>query len=91
MENQHRQISGYRELNQEEIDLMNEAKDLEARFLEFASHVEDTLDRQSMHDQEENKRQGRAKAYRWLSIGRTDIETGTMAFVRAITQPQPKE
>ena len=26
MENQHRQIKGYRELSQEEIDLMNEIK-----------------------------------------------------------------
>lgn len=27
MENQHRQIKGYRELSQEEIDLMNEVKE----------------------------------------------------------------
>lgn len=28
MENQHQQIKGYRDLSQEEIDLMNEAKEL---------------------------------------------------------------
>ena len=90
MDNQHQEITGYRELTQDEIDLINEAKELEAKFLDFASHVEDVLDRQSMHNQEENKRQAEAQAYHWLAIGRTDIETGTMAIVRAITQPQPK-
>lgn len=29
MDNQHKKISGYRDLSQEEIDLMNEAKELE--------------------------------------------------------------
>ena len=30
MENQHKKITGYRDLSQAEIDLMNEVKDLEA-------------------------------------------------------------
>lgn len=32
MDNQHRKIVGYRELNAVEIDLMNEAKSIEAAF-----------------------------------------------------------
>ena len=35
MENQHRQIAGYRELNADEIALMNEAKAIERRFNSF--------------------------------------------------------
>lgn len=37
MENQHRKISGYRELSQEEIDLMNEIK---AKGIELCELVE---------------------------------------------------
>lgn len=44
MENQHRRISGYRELSQEEIDLMNKVKALGASFeevlLEVQAHIE---------------------------------------------------
>ena len=44
MENQHRRISGYRELNQDEIDLMNKVKQLgvtfEAVLLEVLAHIE---------------------------------------------------
>ena len=90
MDNQHQEITGYRELTQDEIDLINEAKELEAKFLDFASYVEDVLDRQSMHNQVECDRQNEAKVHHWLAMGCTDIETGTMAIVRAITKPQPK-
>ena len=44
MENQHRKIIGYRELSQEEIDLMNKVKALGAAFeavlLEVLAHIE---------------------------------------------------
>ena len=39
MENQHRKISGYRELTQEEICLMNEVKDMEASCLALHEQV----------------------------------------------------
>jgi len=39
MENQHRKISGYRELTQEEIDLMNRIKTKGAELLELQSEV----------------------------------------------------
>ena len=48
MENQHRKITGYRELSQEEIDLMNEVKALgaaiEAVELKVRAHVEAQTD-----------------------------------------------
>ena len=71
MENQHKLIKGYRELSQEEIDLMNEVK---AKGVELGALVEklrsvDTLDQ------------------RWVSIGATDLQTGLMALVRSVAQP----
>jgi len=88
MKDQHTKISGYRDLTQDEIDLMNEAKALEASILAFSRKVGDHLNETFLSNQE---RQNRAQAQRWLQIGRDDIETGFMALVRSIAQPQPKE
>lgn len=71
MENQHRQISGYRELTQDEIDLMNEIK---ARGAELGALVAKLRATQGL-DQ------------RWVSIGATDIQTGLMALTRGVARP----
>jgi hypothetical protein len=68
MENQHRMISGYRELSQAEIDTMNELKELEKQVLELVNHM------------------GYAD-HRWTAIGKTHIQQGFMALVRAIARP----
>ena len=91
MDNQHTKISGYRDLNQEEIDLMNEAKQLEAKCLAFRSHVEKKLINKALSKQSEKERYRNAQASRWIAMARTDLETGFMALVRAIAQPQPTE
>ena len=71
MDNQHRQIKGYRELTQEEIDLMNEIKQQGVALGELAAKLRATegLDQ------------------RWVSIGATDLQTGLMALTRAVAQP----
>ncbi len=71
MENQHRQIKGYRELSQEEINLMNEIKSKGAELGELVEklRVTSTLDQ------------------RWVSIGATDLQTGLMALTRSVAQP----
>lgn len=71
MENQHRRIKGYRELSQEEIDLMNEIK---AKGAEMGELVEKLRAADSI-DQ------------RWVSIGATDFQTGLMALTRSVAQP----
>lgn len=71
MENQHKKITGYRELNQSEIDLMNEAKALGN---EFGALIE-----QLQHNPEID--------HRWLAIAKTDLQTGVMALVRCIAKP----
>jgi len=67
----HRQIKGYRELSQVEIDLMNEIK---AKGKELGELV-DKLRRDERLDQ------------RWVSIGATDFQTGLMALTRSIAKP----
>jgi hypothetical protein len=71
VENQHRKISGYRELNQVEIDAMNEVKSKGAELGELVEKLRSNAD----FDQ------------RWVSIGATDLQTGLMALVRSITKP----
>ena len=72
MENQHRKITGYRELSQEEIDAMNNIK----RIAEDVGDMLGTLaNRPDIFDQ------------RWVSIAKTDLQKGFMAAVRAIAQP----
>jgi hypothetical protein len=71
MENQHRKIKGYRELSQEEIDMMNEVK---AKGAEVGELIE-KLKASDACDQ------------RWVSIGMTGIQQGLMALTRSITKP----
>jgi hypothetical protein len=72
MDNQHRQIKGYRELSAEEIALMNEIKTKGAELGELVQKLRDQTDH---IDQ------------RWVSIGATDLQTGLMALTRAVAQP----
>ena len=71
MDNQHRQIKGYRELTQEEIDLMNEIKQQGVALGNLVNKLRasDGLDQ------------------RWVSIGATDLQTGLMALTRGVAQP----
>jgi hypothetical protein len=71
MENQHRQIKGYRELKETEIALMNEVKQQGVALGELVAKLRATegLDQ------------------RWVSIGATDLQTGLMALTRGVAQP----
>ena len=71
MENQHRHINGYRDLSQDEIDLMNEIKAEGVKLGELVAKLRGTegLDQ------------------RWVSIGATDLQTGLMALTRGVAQP----
>lgn len=71
MENQHQKIKGYRDLTQEEIDLMNEVK---TKGAELGVLIE-KLDNMDEIDKE------------WLSSGRLLVQQGLMAVTRSITRP----
>ena len=72
MDNQHKLIKGYRDLSQEEIDEMNAIKDLGIKLGEAISRLE------NMNDIDR----------RWLAIGKTDLQKGIMATIRAIAKPE---
>lgn len=97
MENQHRKIAGYRELSQEEIDLMNRIKAKGAELLELQYELDQMLRSQADIKSSdavlgapydvEFERFCDAEPLRWAAIGKTDIQTGIMALVRAVAQP----
>ena len=97
MDNQHRKVSGYRELSQDEIDLMNRIKAKGAELLQLQAELEQALMQQvrikaanaleNTSDHAEYERFCSAEPLRWASIGKTDIQTGLMALVRAVAQP----
>lgn len=71
MDNQHKQIVGYRDLSQDEINLMNMVKGLAAKAgveLEIVNNAPE-VDK------------------RWVSIARTHLQQGFMALTRAIAKP----
>jgi hypothetical protein len=73
MDNQHRKISGYRELNQEEIDTMNQIK-------KFGPMLEELLGSMVIACPDLDKR--------WLAIGKTHLQEGLMALTRSVAKPE---
>lgn len=71
MDNQHRQIKGYRELTQNEIDKMNIIKEMGVKLGELTK----SLQTDTELDQ------------RWVNIGITDLQKGMMALTRSVAKP----
>ena len=71
MDNLHKKISGYRDLSQREIDLMNEAKHIAEQVGELCKRIkyEDGID------------QG------WANEGQKDLQKGFMSLIRSIARP----
>lgn len=73
MENQHKLISGYRDLSEEEIALMNRIKAKAEEVGALVSELKDSpvpgLDK------------------RWVAIGAIELQQGFMALTRAVAQP----
>ena len=70
MENQHRKITGYCELNEAEIKAMNAIKEL----AEAVGVLVEELQSEPGSDQ------------RWVSIGQTNLQLGFMALTRAVAK-----
>lgn len=64
-------VTGYRQLNEAEADLMNEVK---AKGVELGELVDKLRSVDGLDG-------------RWISIGTTDLQTGLMALVRSIARP----
>lgn len=77
MDNQHKKITGYRDLTQEEIDFMNESKALAAQVGEFINKLEKT-----------NVERGAVVAdVGWLMTAKVDLQKGFMSLTRSIAKP----
>lgn len=72
MENQHRQITGYRDLDQEEINKINAIKKL-------GESVGELVNTMTKYEQ--------AYDQRWINIAKTHLQQGFMALTRAVTKP----
>lgn len=64
-------ITGYRQLNEQEAELMNEIKQKGVELGELVEKLKANGDL----DQ------------RWVAIGTTDLQTGLMALVRSVARP----
>jgi len=72
VDNQHKKITGYRDLTEEEIAAMNLVKE--------QGKVLGTMI--------EEMRQNPQLDQRWVSIGETHLQQGLMALTRAIAKPE---
>lgn len=71
MKDQHEKIKGYRDLSQEEIDLMNEGKALAEQCGDFIAKLEDM----QSNDQ------------RAVALGKTNLQQGFMWAIRSVARP----
>lgn len=71
MDNQHRKIKGYRDLTQDEIDLMNRVKNLAEEVGEIIGELNST----EVVDK------------RCVALAKTNLQQGFMWAVRSIAQP----
>lgn len=82
VENQHRQITGYRDLTQEEIALINNCK-------AFAQQVGELVERIGAIPVSRMPPDDGVTSHdpRWLAIARTQLQQGFMALIRSIAKP----
>lgn len=78
MENQHKMISGYRDLNLGEINAINDIKQAEIAIGELWKSVGDHEGNDFTVDMQ------------WMAIAKTHFEEGFSAFVRAVAKPEAR-
>lgn len=83
-------ITGYRQLSEEEVALMNEGKELAeqcgAYIAKLRSYVPTNMSGPEGGEAEAFK-PGATLDQRWISIGATDLQKGFMSVIRGIAQP----
>jgi len=70
VENQHRLIKGYADLDQADIDAINAIKDQLSQFADLWFKIRDSRD----------------VNMRWMNIAKTHLEEGAAAFVKAVAK-----
>jgi len=75
-------ITGYRQLTEEEVALMNEGKALAEQCGAYIAKLRSHTGKMA-----NNSPELLALDQRWISIGATDLQRGFMAVIRGIAQP----
>ena len=99
MDNQHKQIKGYRDLSQEEINLMNKIKALAEQVGELVEELTEKAERETSeaHAEIEDWDDDREQVYSylaengalgWVRSAKKDLQLGFMQLVRAVAKPQ---
>ena len=86
MHNQHLMISGYRDLTQAEVNLINEIKVM-------ANMTSDLINKMEKMNQPRGidamlDLPPPRPSERWMAIAKTDLQKGHMALVRSVAKPE---
>ena len=90
MDNQHRKISGYRELSQTEIDLMNKIKALGPQIQSVVEKIKAHVGEQRLAADSNSEEMGRLDAAdpeMWVGWGAGSAQLALMQLTRAVAQP----
>jgi hypothetical protein len=88
VDNQHRKIIGYRELNEDDISLMNQVKALGPEIEAVVRRVEARITEQHANAKgNEVARLTDADPDAWLREGKLHLQQGLMFLTRAVAQP----
>lgn len=99
MDNQHRKITGYRELSAEDIELINQIKAVGAQLDALCEQVFDRTIAEIaslpageyfeglLDSEEATVAKTSADALNWLDSGRQDLRVGLMKLTRAVAKP----
>lgn len=85
MDNQHKKIKGYRDLSQQEIDLMNRIKEHAEKTALLIQEVSDLRKSANTHNVLTDVQA--SESMRCLALAKTNLQTGQMWFVRAVALP----
>jgi hypothetical protein len=77
-------ITGYRQLSEAEVALMNEGKALAEQ---CGAYIAKLRGHQDITRRETDKGSQPPLDQRWISIGATDLQRGFMSVIRGIAQP----
>ncbi|AXQ65822.1 MAG: hypothetical protein [Caudoviricetes sp.] len=92
MDNQHKKIKGYRDLSQQEIDLMNRIKAHGEQTKAIISELFEVRDAQQHAACDgtgtEVSFQQANESIRCLQLAKENLQTGQMWFVRAVALPE---
>ena len=78
-------ITGYRELDRDEVELINKIKLYGLVLNELIDEIQQHISDQKLAGAAEHLVE--ADAEQWAGIGRTSLQQGLMALTRAVAQP----